>query len=466
MTQQIRTSAAFRETISAGLASIREQFQVPGEFPADVLAEARAAAARPLPTDRPDRTDLPFVTLDPASSTDLDQAFALSIDGDSLVLDYAIADVGWFVAPGSALDQEAWRRGVTVYLPDGKAGLYPRELAEGAASLLPDGPRPSVLLTVVVDPSGAASLRSAERVLVRSRQKLGYETVTDGQLPELLGEFARRMTADEDRRGASRVEFPEQEVEPDPAKSGTYRLEIRARRASEDQNATMSLAANLAVAGVLYAAGTGLFRTMAGADDHDVEVLRRTARALGLDWAPATGLAEFQRSLAPGPRTSAFLLSVRRAGGGAGYETFRAGVRPWHDAVAATYAHATAPLRRLADRYVLEAACAVHAGIAVPAWVTDAFTQLPDAMQRADARASKVDRAVVDLVEAATLAGHEGEVFDAVIIDIDERGARIQLTEPAVVARLEHTTAEPGDVVKVRLVTADPVARRVEFAAG
>ena len=78
---------------------------------------------------------------------------------------------------------------------------------------------------------------------------------------------------------------------------------------------------------------------------------------------------------------------------------------PWHAAIAASYVHATAPLRRLADRYVLEAPCATQRGEAVPDWVTAAFVELPDAMRRADERAAKVDRAVVDLVEAATLAG-------------------------------------------------------------
>ena len=63
------------------------------------------------------------------------------------MLHYAIADVGFFVRPGDALDQEAWRRGVTVYMPDERARLYPATLSEGAASLLPDGPRPAVVFT-------------------------------------------------------------------------------------------------------------------------------------------------------------------------------------------------------------------------------------------------------------------------------------------------------------------------------
>ena len=92
------------------------------------------------------------------------------------MLHYAIADVGFFVRPGDALDQEAWRRGVTVYMPDERARLYPAALSEGAASLLPDGPRPAVVFTVRVDPRGEVRLDGAERALVRSRAKLAYDT--------------------------------------------------------------------------------------------------------------------------------------------------------------------------------------------------------------------------------------------------------------------------------------------------
>jgi exoribonuclease R len=134
-----------------GLAAIRRQYGVPEHFPPDVLAAAETAAQR-VPTKHVDRTDLRFVTLDPATSTDLDQAFAIERSGADLLLHYAIADVAWFVDDGGVIDQEAWRRGSTIYLPDGKAGLYPPVLAEGAASLLPAGPRPAVIFTTRIDP--------------------------------------------------------------------------------------------------------------------------------------------------------------------------------------------------------------------------------------------------------------------------------------------------------------------------
>jgi exoribonuclease II len=147
-----------------------------------VIAAAEQAVTR-TPTEHVDRTDRDFVTLDPATSTDLDQAFAIDRSGNDLVLHYAIADVAWFVRDGDPLDSEAWRRGETLYLPDGRAGLYPPALSEDAASLLPTGPRPAVIFTVRVAPDGAVQLDGAERAVIRSRAKLAYDRVTDAELP-------------------------------------------------------------------------------------------------------------------------------------------------------------------------------------------------------------------------------------------------------------------------------------------
>ncbi len=449
--------------LSRGLARLRDEHEVPDGFPAGFDELARRAAADFRPGDRPDRTDLPFVTLDPATSTDLDQAFAFSVDGDDVVLHYAIADVDAFVTPGSPLDVEAWRRALTVYLPDGKAGVYPPALAEAATSLLPDGPRPAVVLTVTVDPAGRASLRAAERAMIRSRAKLAYDAVTRDDLPPELTELARRIRTAEDRRGASRVEFPEQEIV--DTVDGGYELRIRPRLVSEDDNATMSLAANLAVAEAMLSAGVGLFRVMAEPDAREVKGLRHAARCLGLNWGGDVPLERFIRTLpTTDPKAAAFLLSVRRASGGASYAPFTAGVRPWHSAIAATYAHATAPLRRLADRYVLAAVVALSEGRHLSGDVLEAFERLPEVMDTAEARTSRIEREVIDLVEAVSLLGRVGEEFKAGVIDIDQRGGvKVQIDEPAIIARVEVRGREPGDRLTVRLDRVEADLGRASF---
>jgi exoribonuclease R len=446
--------------LAEGISAIRTQFQLPGSFPPGALEEAITA----VPSDpHVDRTALPMVTLDPLSSTDLDQAFVIEAAGSDLILRYAIADIGNFLRPGGPIETEAWKRGETIYLPDGKVALYPPRLCEDAASLLPTGDRPAILFTVRIDPDGNSKLDGAERALVRSRAKLGYATVTPEQLSPEFFELARRITANEDARGASRVDPPQQEVvEQD---DGSFTLAFRPISDAEQANAALSLAANLAIAGALYEHQTGLFRVMPGPDHRAERRIRNSARALGVEWPADEELRAFQRRLDPNDRREASLmLAIRRAGTRASYAPYHDGERPWHWAMAATYVHATAPLRRLADRYVTECALAVANGRAVPDWVTSAFERLPDVMSRADAKAAQIGSAVIELAEAVELQPHVGETFTGQITDVDERGTRVQLAGLAIITRVADPGAQVGDRVQLRLLESDPAQRRARFS--
>ena len=448
--------------LAEGLEAIRTQFQLPAAFPPAAEAEAEVVARR-RPDQHADRTALPFVTLDPAQSRDLDQAFAIESSGSDLILHYAIADVGWFVPNGGAMDAEAWIRGTSQYLPDGKAPLYPPALSEGAASLLPDGDRPAIIFTVRVDQAGAARLDGVERALIRSRAKLAYETATEQELPTGFAELARRIEAAERERGGARVEPPEQEVVQD---NGCYRLRFRPQSWAEQRNAAMSLATNLAVADALLAAHTGLFRIMDEPMEWAVRRLHHTAKALGIDWPKKEPLQQLEHRLDPEDHDqAALMIAIRRASPGAAYQPYRDGVKPWHAAVAATYAHATAPLRRLADRFVVETALAIANGRPVPEAAQAAFELLPAVMAKADALGGQINRAVIDLAEAVALQGREGERFEAVVTDVDQRGARIQICSPPVVARLKDKELVPGQDLPVRLDSADPATRTVHFSA-
>ncbi|RTM11273.1 MAG: RNB domain-containing ribonuclease [Hyphomicrobiales bacterium] len=451
------------QALSTGLAKIRAEFHVPDGFPPEVMAAAQAAARR-APDQHADRTAMPFVTLDPSSSTDLDQAFSIDASGGDLLLHYAIADVAWFAEDGDAVDLEAWNRGETLYLPDGKAGLYPPVIAEGAASLLPDGPRPAIIFTIRVAGDGAVRLDAAERAIIKSRAKLAYDSVQASDLPAGFAELARRMAANEERRGASRVDPPEQEVE--KLADGTFRLSFRPLLQSEQDNAALSLAANMAIADAMLAHKTGLFRVMSGPDASKVQRLRNAAHALGLSWPAATSLRDYQRALDPAdPKQAALMLEIRRAGNGASYQPYQEGVVPWHEAMAATYAHATAPLRRLADRYVVRCALAIANGQPMPQAVTDAFARLPRVMGRADARASQINHAAIDLAEAVMLKGREGETFKAVVTDFVDHGVRAQLADMPVVANVKASGLRQGEDLRLKLVSADPDQRSIVFEA-
>ena len=291
------------------------------------------------------------------------------------------------------------------------------------------------------------------------------------------------MAESDQVRGADRVQRPEQEIEHDSSVPGELHLRFRTLTESERANAAMSLAANLAVASLFLARGFGLFRDLDAPTRHDVERLRRTAKGLGLAWADDEELRDVLRRLRPDdPIDATFSIAVRRAGGGAVYRMYRttgpggelrSGTKtgspagPWHAAMGAPYAHATAPLRRLADRYVLDLAVALMSGAAIPTDLPtdDAATldRLPPVMAAVGSLASRVERDCIDLVEAVTLLGREGEVFNGVVVEDAGPTSVVHLMDEGIRIRLKLADAVAGDAVSLRLVTADPAKRTLTF---
>ncbi|MDG4827247.1 RNB domain-containing ribonuclease [Asanoa sp. WMMD1127] len=465
-------------------AALRRELELPDSFPPAAQREAEQAAAAPLP-ERPDRTDIPFVTIDPVGSRDLDQAMCLSRRPQGYRVHYAIADVAAFVRPGGELEAETWRRGQTVYLPDGNVPLHPVALSEGAASLLPERTRAAVLWTIDLDADGATTAVTLERALVRSRAQLDYGTV-QGQLdagtaPEpiaLLPEIGARLVERGLDRGAINLPLPEQEIEPDGA---GYRLVLRAPLPSEEHNAQISLLTGVAAADIMLAGRVGLLRTMPPPDPDAVERLRAAAHALGIDWPAGAPVGRVISAVdAADPRGAAFLDQAAELMRGAGYTAFD-GEPPeqsGHGGVAAPYAHVTAPLRRLADRYATEVCLALTAAQDVPEWARAALPKLPKVMSATDRVSGAAARGAVDLTEAVLLQDRIGETFDAAVVDVDsprrtapapadaadgrQPGGTVALDAPPVRARCTGDLPL-GERVRVTLVTADPVKRTVQF---
>jgi exoribonuclease R len=458
--------------------AVRSEFALPDAFPAAVVADAtRAAAGRPeTASARRDATDVELVTIDPPGSKDLDQAVGVVRRGSGFRVHYAIADLGAVVTPGGALDTEVRRRGQTVYLPDGSVPLHPPVLSEDAASLLPDGPRAAVLWTFDLDDAGEQIGVSVERAVVRSRARLDYAGVQAdlaagevhpalAALPE-LGPLRRAHAV---RRGAIELELPEQEVVPDG--SGGWTVRVRRRLDVELWNAEISLLTGMAAARIMLDAGVGLLRTLPAPEQDALAAFRRAGRELGFGWSDTVPVAE---ALAGLPADTPSALAVRRAATallrGAGYRAFdrSAGTEPpadaGHGGIGAPYAHVTAPLRRLADRFGTEVCLAVTAGTELPEWLRAALPTLPDVMAESDALAGRVDRACVDRTEAALLSGSVGREFDAVVLRANGEAGEVYVPDPPVLAHCAGDLTT-GAVVRVRLTEADAETGRIAFAA-
>jgi exoribonuclease R len=466
-----------------GLAQIRDELDVPGPHGDAASAEAEVAAQHVSGTlgttagaERTDARDVPFVTIDPPGSRDLDQALHLERrPGGGFRVRYAIADVAAFVAPGSVLDGEVWERGVTYYLPDARAPLHPPVLGEGAASLLPEQDRPALLWTIDLDRDGVSGDVHLARALVRSRAQLTYAGVQasiDGGRAEgtvaLLAEVgARRLDIEIDRGGVS-LDLPTQRI---VLGQGGYRLELEAVVPAMGWNAQISLLTGMVAARTMLDAGVGLLRTLPPPPKEVVRTVRLAATALGVPWRADADYAAAIRALdGDEPADAALLALAARGLRGAGYLALVPdGAEPprgsavEHAAVAAPYAHVTAPLRRLADRYALEVSLAILGGTDPAPELVGALDELPKAMARATGREGNVSRACIDLVEALLLRPRVGEVLDATVVSVGEDRSTVVIPSLAVQAEVAGAALPLGDPVRVRVEEADPVARQVRL---
>ncbi len=447
--------------------AIRAELSIPDTYPSDAVAEA-VRVAQQLPPDDP--IDVPFVTVDPVGSKDLDQAVHLARDGQGYLVHYAIADVASFVPAAGAVAAESWRRGATLYSPDRSTPLHPLELSEGAASLLPGQHRPAVLWTIRLDVRGEPTEVDVRRAVVRSVAQLSYPAVqTDADAGTLhpsialLPEIGRLRRERSRERHAISLDIPDAEIV--RGTDGHWTLELRAVLPVEQYNAEISLLTGMCAASMMLAAGIGLLRTLPAPDGRQITALRKATAALGIPWPddvpPGDVIGQLDGSR---PRDAAFLEDAVRLLRGAGYTAFDGAPpeRSEHGGVGAPYAHVTAPLRRLADRYATEICLAVHAGAAAPAWVRDALADLPKAMAAADRKAAELAKACSGAVSAFVLHGREGEEFTATVLQIERERDRavVILHEPPVRAHCSPAGLSEGSVIRVRLLSADPSAHR------
>ena len=457
---------------AAGLDRIRAESEVPADFPEAVEAAARQGAGHPRWPEL-DRTDLALVTLDRPGSTELDRAWHLAPGPDGgFVVSYAVADVAAFVTAGDPVDQEARRRGLTRHAPDRRTPLYPAVLSEGAASLQPGQVRPALLWTITLDRHGQTTDAGVVRARVRSGEQLSYA----GAQAELDARSARPSLAllaqvgplrqqRERERGGVSLAVPEVEV---LAGEQGGQLRYQAPLPVQRWNAQLSLLTGMAAAHLMLYGQVGVLRTVPPAAPAVLRRLRLVGKALRIGWPAELDYPEFVRALdATIPTHAAMLTACTVLFRGAGYQSFDGDVpmAAEHAALASDYAHVTAPLRRLVDRYAGEVCVALCAGTAVPRWAREVLPELPTQLTAAEKAAERYERAVLDWVEAYVLAGRVGEVFTGTLIEVDpeRRCGVVMLSDPAVEVTVKGRALSLGHDVRVRLRAADPRWATVSF---
>lgn len=461
-------------------AEIRAEQDVAGAFSEEVLAEAREAVAdgwAQLPAR--DETAIPFITIDPPGSMDLDQALHIEEEptdlGVGFRVRYAITDLPFFVKPNGAIDREARRRGQTIYAPDLRTPLHPPELSEGAASLLPGHTCPAFVWDIRLGPDGAVTAATVYRAVVRSAGRTDYRSVQDqvdngtaeGTVA-LLAKVGPLRIERELARGGASLPMPEQVVVKND--DGTYSVMFRPPLASEEWNAQISLMTGMVAADIMLEHKVGVLRTLPQPSKETLARFRRSAKAAGIPWRRKQSYGAFLRTLdRQDPKHLALIFEATTLFRGSGYTVLQGEVpaQTIHAAVARPYAHVTAPLRRLVDRFGLLVCAALEAGEPVPQWVTDALPTLPEIMTESSRRSNAVERDSADAVEAAVMRDRVGETFTVMVVDRVGRGDKadliVKLLDPAVITRASGR-ARLGSTADAELTEAEVETSRVRFA--
>jgi ribonuclease R len=491
-------------------------FDIPTEFPAAAIAEAEAAA--PVSIDgRSDLRDLPLVTIDGSDARDFDDAVWAEPDPDPANpggwhLVVAIADVAWYVRPGSALDSEAERRGNSVYFPDRVVPMLPEALSNELCSLQPGVDRACLAVDLPIDAAGNKRRHRFVRALMRSAARFTYEDAQavrerlrepPGSVPlqtidALYGAFdalARARAA----RGALELDLREDRVVLDAEKRPVAvvpALRLDSHRLIEE----FMILANVAAAEELEARRQPcMYRIHDAPNPEKIAALQEFLAengVPGLAFAKGQALRPelFNRLLRRAEGTSVAPLVndlVLRCQAQAAYSPsnighFGLGLR--------RYAHFTSPIRRYADLLVHRAliAGANAAGNefgtgGLPPGVDDAqMAAIGEHVSATERRAVAAERAAIERYRATLLAGEVGGVFAAQISGVAEFGVFVTLAESGANGLVPISTLpsdyyerrekpsrlagrrygrvfQLGDAVTVRLLEADAIGGRLMF---
>jgi len=442
---------------------VAREFKVERGFAPELVEEARTATDQ-FAENRRDLRDIPFVTIDPVGSKDLDQAVYITRKGEDLEVWYAIADVGAFVRPGMGLYDEALKRGQTIYLPDAPARLYPPELSEGSASLLSEVDRPAVCWHMLVDATGEVRSTELSRATIRSRAQLDYSNAHHPSI-DLLPQLGEARRASSLRRKAVNLSLPDTRVH--KLDDGQYELVLEPRNQAMDDNSEVSLMTGMVAGTMMADNGHGYLRTLRPAPPEALEAFATEVENLGLHFDPSSEVGVFLASVDP---TTVTGMAVHKEASkllrGADYLFLDADEPVVHAGVGGMYSHVTAPLRRLVDRYATEYCLAQAEGREPESWACDDAEAVIDTMRRTSQLANTVDNACIRLTEATVLQPWVGTTFEALVLKANEEKntAKIMLFQPPIISTDLVGTPPEGEKAEVTLVTADPSERAITFA--
>jgi ribonuclease R len=480
---------------------------IPHEFPAEVLAEAGAAKPAPL-RGREDWREMALVTIDPADAKDHDDAVHAEADPDAanpggFIVTVAIADVAWYVRPGSALDREALKRGNSVYFPDRVVPMLPERISNDLCSLRELEDRPALAVRMVFAADGRKKSHRFHRIMMRSAAKLSYARAqdafdgrdigVDAPVRDALAVLWRAYAAlrrGREGRDPLELDIPERKVLLKP--DGTIdRIVVPERLESHRLIEEFMIQANVAAAETLEEKKSPLvYRIHDTPSMAKLEALRDFLRSIDVSLPKGGNLrpSHFNRILERVKDSEHGRLVhevVLRTQAQAEYHPENIG----HFGLnLRRYAHFTSPIRRYADLIVHRAlirALKLGAG-GLPEGIETALPEIAAQISATERRAMAAERDTIDRLVAHWLADRVGATFAGRIAGVTRAGLFVKLDETgadgfvpmstlgsdyfvydearhAVIGRRTGEMHRLGDRVEVKLVEAAPLAGALRF---
>jgi len=483
--------------------------EIPQAFSPAALREAEEAKPATL-KGREDWRDVPLVTIDPPDAKDHDDAVHAEPDPDpnnkgGYIVNVAIADVAFYVRPGSALDRDALTRGNSVYFPDRVVPMLPERISNDLCSLVPGEPRGALAVRMVIGSDGRKRSHSFHRVLMRSAAKLNYaqaQAAIDGRPDDITGPLLDPILKPlydayavvkraRDERDPLDLDIPERKILLKP--DGTVdRVIVPERLDAHKLIEEFMILANVAAAEMLEKKALPLiYRVHDEPTLEKVHNLQEFLKTLDLPFAKSGALRPslFNRVLAQvkghdsEPLVNEVVLRSQAQAEYAAenYGHFGLNLR--------RYAHFTSPIRRYADLIVHRAlirGLGLGEGALPETETVETLTEVAAQISVTERRAMKAERETADRLIAHFLADRIGATFQGRISGVTRAGLFVKLsdtgadglipirtlgteyfnydeTRHALVGSRSGAMHRLGDVVDVRLVEAAPVAGALRF---
>ena len=424
---------------------------IPDEFPPEVLEEAEKAKPAPL-SGREDLRDLPLITIDPSDARDHDDACYAEPDTDPKnrgghVIWVAIADVAWYVRPGTALDREAYRRGNSTYFPDRVVPMLPDRLSGDLCSLHEDVDRPVIAVRMVIDRKGELIAHRFIRAMMRSRASLHYgevQAAMDGKpnartaplldtiLKPLYAAWHTALKARE-KRAPLDLDLPERRIVLDE-KGRVVSVDFRERLDAHKLIEEFMILANVAAAEDLKKHKSPLlYRVHEEPAPEKIDALREIAQESGFTLAKGQVMhtRHLNRLLAQAEGTEhdeLINIATLRSMTQAYYHPENFG----HFGLALrSYAHFTSPIRRYADLIVHRALISAHKwgeGGLTPE-IIERLPEIAEHISMTERRSMAAERDTTDRYLAAYLAERTGSEFTGRIAGVARFGIFVKLDE-------------------------------------